>query len=346
MLHSYRKLVVFTFIFLLLPLQAAAVDFNVQLAYNPNHTLWNSILVPWAQDVAKKSNGTLSLHLLAAGSIVDMNETGPATKDGLIDIGSWTPFAHPKNSPYTFITSIPGFGRSSQQSAKAMQAWMERVPEANAEVEAVGVPLAIWTAALTSIVSITDQPVRRPEDLKGRRVMVITSGLDARIVETWGGIPVLVSVSDLYIGLQRGMADACFGPPPFLKSCRVQELAKSITFVPSITTVMFLSANRETFNELTTEQQNALLQASEGLGDTLASGIDRDTLGSLNVFAEAGCEVIQLTPEEQQVFDASHDVLNPNGFWISYLAAQGVKGDIKEWVEKALEVSRQVEGSE
>ncbi|MBO4317661.1 MAG: TRAP transporter substrate-binding protein DctP [Mailhella sp.] len=320
--------------------QGAPIEFKCQVNYGPNHILWKNVLQPWADSFAEKTNGEFTVHLFPGGSIVDINDAPKAIKNGLLDMGAWTPFGNPADNPYSVITCVPGFSKGSYQGGLAGQKWIETQPEAKKELDKIGIPIAFWASAPTCLTSVKE-PIRKPEDLKGKRVLVL-SGTDANIIEAWGGLPVKIANSDMYVGLQRGMGEVAFGTPPAHRGHKLEEVSKYMTIVPSLGIVMAIVVNREAFEDLPEQYQKMLLDSSAGLTEGLGKGLDGFSEMSVKVFADAGVEIIRLTPEEQAAFDAAQKLDSADGTWAAFFKKQGVKGDVLEYMRKALELSATV----
>ena len=317
------------------------IELSFQLCYNPAHTLWGQVFKPWADSFAEKTNGKFTIHLFPNNAIVDNPEVSKAIKNGLMDMGAWTPFHNPRETPYLATVAIPSFMKNCVQGSLALRKWIETMPEAKKESQSVGIPIAAWTSAPTSIVSMTT-PVHTPDDLKGRRILCL-SGADANILTAWGALPVKISVPDLFVGLQRGMGDGCIGTPPGQKGWKVQEIAKSCSVIPSQNVPYILSINKESFEDLPKEYQDLLLESAKGLSDQISKALNDDIENALKLFADCGMEIVRLTPEQQKMFDDTQKLDSPDGIWAKYLVDNGIKGDPLELIRKAQEVANSIE---
>ena len=319
---------------------AGEIELSFQSVYAPAQTQNIEILVPWAEAFEQKSGGSLIVHFFPVSSIVDVNEAGHAIQSGMLDMGVWSGATFPRDTPYGYMFNLPFLTKNSRHGTAVLNTLYETVPECKQDTDSVGVPLAMWSSASFGISSV-NIPVRSPADIKGRRVL-ISSASDSVAVEAWGGIPVFVTPSDVYVGLQRGMGEMFYTAIPFQKGLRLMEVAKYITPLPSTANQMVLAINRDLYEDLS-EEQKQLLHAETGraLSERIAENLDADVENCLKLFEEAGAQVVNLTPEELEAFlDGLRTSID--GYWVENLKEVGIKGDTKAWINKYYEIAESI----
>ena len=236
--------------------------------------------------------------------------------------------------------NLPFLTKNSRHGTAVLNTMYESLPEYKQDTDNVGVPLAMWSSASFGISSV-NIPVRSPADIKGRRVL-ITGASDSVAIEAWGGIPVFVTPSDVYVGLQRGMGEMYYTAIPYQKGLRVMEVAKYITPLPSTANQMVLSINRDLYEDLSDEQKQLLhSETGRALSERIAENLDADVENSLKLFEEAGAQVVNLSPEELEAFlDGLRTSID--GYWVENLKEVGIKGDTKAWINKYYEIAESV----
>lgn len=316
------------------------IEMSFQSLYGPSQTQNTQILIPWAQSFTEKSSGDLMMNFFPGSAIVDINEVQHAIKNGLLDSGVWAGNSFPKDTPYAYMVSLPFLAENCMHATSLSYALYEQVPEFKANIDQAGEMLSMWSSATLGLTSI-NRPIRSPDDLIGKRVLIAGSQ-DSAIIEAWGGIPVLVAPGDIYVGLQRGMGEVLYAGIPFQRGLRIMEVGKYITPVPATVVTMTLSVNKELFDSMTDEQKQLLRDASgRELGEQIAASFDSDVGHVLQLFRDAGAEVITLSTEESVAFHkAAESTLE--GFWVGNLKNIGIKGDIQEWIDRFYAISKSV----
>lgn len=316
------------------------LELSFQSVYAPAQTQNVEILVPWAEAFEQKSGGSLIVHFFPVSAIVDINEAGHAIQSGMLDMGVWGGATFPKDTPYGYMINLPFLTRNSRHGTALLNTLYETVPEFKQDTDNMGVPLAMWTSASFGISSV-NAPVRSPADIRGKRVLIISAS-DSVSIEAWGGIPVFVTPSDVYVGLQRGMGEMFYTAIPFQKGLRIMEVAKYITPLPSTANEMVMAINRDLYEDLSDEHKN-LLHAETGraLSERIAANLDADVVNCLKLFEEAGAQVINLTPEEMDAFFTGLRA-TIDSYWVGNLKDVGVKGDAKAWIDKYYQLADSV----
>lgn len=321
---------------------SAAMELNLQDVYAPSQTQSLDIIKPWADSFAEKTGGAFTVHHFPVGSVVELSEVRTAVKSGMLDMGIWFPAQQPRESPYAYLANLPFLYKSSRHGTELIWRMYEEFPEFRKDLDDVGELLAMWVGASFGFCSI-GEPVAAPDDLRGKRVLVLMPG-ESKTVEALGGTPVFVTPSDAYVGLQRGMGEICFTAMPYMKGLRLMEVAKSVTEMPVSQSLMALSVNREVWNELNDEQRR-LLKESTGREFSLrvAASLDRDIDIVNQLFRDQGGEVISLSPDQQKVFaDAATSLIDPvSGYWAGHLTDCGIP-DAAAWMKKAYALAESI----
>ncbi|MBO4318462.1 MAG: TRAP transporter substrate-binding protein DctP [Mailhella sp.] len=310
---------------------AETFDMNFQAPYNPTQTQYSEILAPWAEAFAKDTNGSLAVTIAPNGSIVDIQQAADAVKNGMIDIISHGPALFPEDYKQGYMVTMPFLINSSQHGTAFIYNLYEKNTDFKENVDRCGKMLAMWSPAIFAISSV-NVPIKTPADLKGRRVLIISPN-DSALIEAWGGVPVLVTPGDIYVGLQRGMGECFFTAISFQKGMRVQEVVKYITPLPSSSSFMVLSMHDRLFDAMDADQKAYVEKVSgRAFSEKIAASLDNDVVSCLKIFEDAGAKVVNLTPEEYQQFKEPALKLIDT-WWVDNLKSIGLTGDIKAQIE-------------
>lgn len=312
----------------------AKTEMNFQTLYQPGQVQYKEIMEPWAADITRATNGEVVIHVFANRSLT--KDTISSIKNGSLEIGGYSPSTFSKRFPYGSLIALPGLLKDARHGVRFSYALYDKSPEFKKEIDSVGVPLALCTSTDLAFSSVHD-PIRSPEDLKGKKVLVITPSFTT-ILKAMGAIPIQVNSGDVYIGLQRGMADAFYGALPFQEGLKVMEVVKYLTPVPLTLAPNVIAMNRDVFDKLTGEQQDYILKASgKVFAEKLANSLHEEAIKAKDAFRAAGVEVIELTPDQQAAFDRIATSTLPD--W----EETKVKGNVKEVIRMYYDLAKEVE---
>ncbi|SFT41038.1 TRAP-type C4-dicarboxylate transport system, substrate-binding protein [Halomonas saccharevitans] len=118
------------------------------------------------------------------------------------------------------------------------------------------------------------------EDLAGKKVRVFTPSM-SRLVEGLGAIPVTLQFSEVYLALQRGVADCGVTAPSAGNNGKWPEVTDTFVPLPLAYSVQGHFMNLDTWNGFSEEQQRELTEAFARLEEQmwgLASDVNDDAI--------------------------------------------------------------------
>ena len=148
----------------------------------------------------------------------------------------------------------------------------------------------------------SEKPIRTPEDMVGMKIRVQESELMSRMVELIGAEPVQMAFASVYSALETGKIDGAENNWPSYQSERHYEVAKYMTVdeharVPE---VQMISEN--TWKKLSPEYQEIIRECAKESALYERKLWEERTKRSREIVEKAGCQVIELTPEEKSAF--------------------------------------------
>ncbi|MFZ5693748.1 MAG: TRAP transporter substrate-binding protein [Pseudomonadota bacterium] len=181
---------------------AAAEELSVASFLPPQHHT-NAVVFKWFGDeLAKRSNGTLTLKVypggqLGAGPVQQYKRVVEGVADIVIGVASYTPELFPN----TMLTIPPGKSANSIELANRFLANYDKYFASEfAKVKFLG----IGFPAGTSISATKD--LSTLASLKGAKIVPFATTM-APLLETMGAVPVQMPVTDVYTGLSTGTID-------------------------------------------------------------------------------------------------------------------------------------------
>lgn len=324
---------------LLMPFAAHAKPqtLNFESMYTDAQAQTVDIFKPWAAEFKEVSQGDLTVNHFAVGTIVEYAELRNAVSNGVVDMATWVTTQSPRENPLGYLSSLPFFTKGARHGTLATWKLIDQYPEVLEEYNKAGVFLTQCMGASYGLIS-SKGTLRTPADLAGKRVLTL-NGVDAKIVESWGGSPVHVAPGDAYVGLQRGMGDAMFCPMPFVRGYKFFEVAPYVTVIDSTQSVIVMSINKDVWEDLTPDQQKLLKdRTGKALSMRWAEHLDEDVNSICAMIEDNGGTVVRLSDEELHLFKEKSDTLLDSYFTEYFEKNCGLK-DAKTWFERAYAAS-------
>lgn len=151
-------------------------------------------------------------------------------------------------------------------------------------------------------------PVRVPADVKGQKMRVLNSDVHIAMWKAWGANPTPMAWGEVIPGLQQGTIDSQEHPNVGMLSNKLYEVQHYISFTKHIFTVQPLVMNKEIFDSMDEQMQNAILKAAAAYQETQRKLNQELDASAEKVYKDYGCEVIHLTDaERQQWLDMAKD---------------------------------------
>lgn len=267
----------------------------------PSHPMDKAVLTPMAEAFNAAAGGSTTIKVYPAGEL----GKGPQQQykriaTGVAEIGFILPAFTEQLFPVLTSYETPGFYPTGESATMAM--W-ENIDEIKAEVKE-GVPLALWSNNPTILIT-KDKPVRTPADLEGMKIRIANSKT-AAVIEAWGGVPVNMPPTEAYQALSTGTVDGIYIDPAAFRAYKLQEVTDYATVnIPGSVSSFMIAINNDSFNALTDDEKQALLDASgEELSLTAASAFKRAGEAGLQLASEGGVELVTLTDDEIAIFQS------------------------------------------
>lgn len=302
------------------PARAQAQELRLSTFVPPVHVIYREILVPWAQEVAKATNGEVKVTLYPSMQLGGKApELYRQVAEGVVDLVFTLPGYTSPAFPRTQMIELPGLKPDGLAATNMM--WDLLDPYLLPEYEGTKV-IALWGGEDAGVMT-RSKPFRTLDDLKGMRLRT-PSAAQARQLEVLGAVPVAMPIPQLYPSLERGVVDGALVPFSTIIDFRLGEVARTYTLPgPLFGRSSFLVAmNKKKYDSLSPAARAAIDRLSGRELSLKATGIyiKRAAEGLEGVRGKA--EVIQLTAEEQKKISAALRPIIPD--WIRESEAKGI----------------------
>jgi len=288
-------------------------------------------LVLFKDEIEKTSKGDIKVEIYDSAQLYKDNEVPQAVGSGAIEMGvaSLTRFAG--TVPAVDIFYVPFMFNTDEMVRKATAPDSPVRGPLDEAILGTGARVLWWQAYGGAIMLGKGEPIRTPEDMKGKKVRVFGKTL-GKFVEVLGGAPTLISGSEQFLAYQRGTVDAGMTGVSGVQSRKLYQVMDSIT-VTNHADIEFVVLVNDAFWQGLTAEQRTLIQAAGRKAEISVRDAMAKTEADAYADAKAnGMTIIELSPAEIEKWRAaSAPVLE------DYLAASG---DLGARVAKAAESLR------
>lgn len=303
---------------------AAAEELSFALFVGPTHTVFPSVVEPFAEAVARESGGSLTVRAYPGGEL----GAGPVEQyvrvvQGVADIAWGLAGYNSAQFPLSLLVELPGVVDAAGSGWEAMA----RAHDQFLAPEFIGTrALALWTSE-PNVLIMRDREVRHPDDLRGLRIRV-SGAVPGQVIEALGATPVQMPANEMYNALQTGLIDGIMTGGSAIQDFRINEVARTYTTGASLGNILFwVVMNEARFQGLSAEQQQAILAASGAwLSESGENGWNAKAQATMDALrADPNRVVIDLTPEEAAAFNALTVPLTEAA--VAALQAQGLPAE-------------------
>ncbi len=295
---------------------------------------------PWLKKIEAATGGKVKIQPYYGETLAKGKDMWSATKMGITDIG-WDFHGYwPNMTPVTDVISLPAMSfKTAEKGNEVLWKLHEKYPEIQKEFKDVKVLLFYTSAPYTLITS--KKPVKTLEDIKGMKLRM-TGGPPTEMVSALGAVPMLIPMPDSYISLQKGVIDGMDAPWEAVHVWRFYEVVKYYTEVPFPAVYFSLIMNKNKWNSLPKDVQDAIMSVSGEAGSKFWGKhfFDDMKVEGLKKIDEAGqsANVFELSSEERQKWiDVGAKPIWEN--WVNGLEKRGV-ANARQILESTIEMGK------
>jgi TRAP-type C4-dicarboxylate transport system substrate-binding protein len=253
------------------------------------------VLLPWIEAVTASSEGTLKLTWFKGETLGNARTIYDNVLNGVADVGWVLPDLLTGRFPRLSVAGLEFIAEGLDSEKASVALWRTFAGGALDEDFVRAKPLAINLLPIALIHSTF--PVRRLEDLKGRK---INAGAHVEIMRRMGAVPVPVPLPELYQSLQKGVIEGTSMPWTGTTAFRIQDVTRHHVATGWHSGYTSVLMNRKVFDGLPAKAKAAIEKHS---GEALSRSYGRifDVLNAEDLEAaqkKPGHEIVALAPEE------------------------------------------------
>lgn len=285
----------------LLSTASAAQTLRVTLAIPLRHILGQNVL-EFKKIVEERSKGELKLEIYDSAQLFKGAEVPQAVSSGSIDIGLVELGAYTGTIPAAGAFSVPFLFPSEKAiedatsvSSPVRQALDKAILDTGARV--------LWWQAYGSIHMLSKNgPIRSPQDLKNKKVRVISKSI-GEFIKDQGGAPVVIDGAEQFMAYQRGTVDIGMSGTTAVESRRMYEVMDYLTLTNHADIEFIMIMNAKVFDKLNPEYKKILTEAALVVEKSLRADTARLNQASRDYLStKTKMKVVELTAPEIEVW--------------------------------------------
>ncbi len=250
-----------------------------------------------AELIEECSDGRLKMEFYPSSQLGDKASTFEGLGMGTIEMTECAATDLSAFNDMWSVFSLPYLWDSGSQAVNTvMDDQVRAVLEANAEEN--GFVIIAWTDIGSRSVLNKKTQVNTPDDLNGLKLRCMEDAVLADSVSAMGAIATPMASSEIYTAIQQGTIDGLDHTPSVIAANGWQELCKNFSLTEHFTIPDPVFVSKVWFDNLSEENQAAILEAGEKFSDKWNNEIwPEATEEGLQVMKDAGVEIVEVDKE-------------------------------------------------
>lgn len=212
----------------------------------------------WCKEVEKRTNGRVAITYYPGSTLAPAPQAYDAAVKGIADM-STTLFAYNTGRfPLLEVIDYPLGYSSGLQATRLINAFYKKFKPKELDDTKV-----MYLHAHGPGLIQTKKKISQLEDIKGLRIK--GTGINAKIIQAYGGVPVTMPMGETYDALQKGLADGIILPVETLKGWKFGELVKCTlrNYGIAYSVGFYVVMNKEKWNSLPPDIQQIIEKLNE-----------------------------------------------------------------------------------
>lgn len=278
--------------------------------------------IQWADKIAEQSGGRVKINIYWGESLLKASEMYRGVQTGQADMTYYFVGIDWGLMPLNMFTKLGFMGYPSREAGTEIyhKIW-DKFPEIRDEFK--GVKVLASRMQPPNQLSFTKKEVHVPADMKGLKIIAL-GGTFAEEMAAMGAAPIDVKVGDMYVALERGMAEGVSALMPVVDGFGIMKLVPYHTMFEGGSTqgIDMVLMNLKTWNSLSPDIQKIFEDLRPWLEQEL---IKMDVLSeerAMNAAKELNHTFIYPGPKEMELW---HKAVQPvHDKWIADTEAKGL----------------------
>lgn len=233
--------------------QAAELQLRVVGNFSGNKKQVDGVERPFFQKLDERADLRVTYNTMDAIGL-DAADALRMIRTGAFDVMSVQIGMASRDDPFFEGVDLGGVAKNLDEQRQVVDAYREAFDQRLQERFGAKL-MTLWPFGPQVLFCKGD--IKSVNDLKGKKVRVFTPSM-SRLVEGLGGTPVTLQFSEVYLALQRGVADCGVTAPTAGNSGKWPEVTDHLVPLPLSYSVQGHLMNLKTWNRLSPQQQKEL----------------------------------------------------------------------------------------
>ena len=264
---------------------------------------WGQAAEKWAELVAERSDGELTLRVYPNAQLVSGDQTREfsAMRSGIIDLAVGSTINWSPQVPALNLFSLPFF--LSDEAAVDAVTGGEAGELLFQAIEDKGIVPLAWGENGFRQLSNSKSDIDAPEDLDGLKIRVVGSPLFQDTFTALGANPTQMSWADAKPALTTGAVEGQENPLSVFDVARIDQVGQThLTLWNYMNDPLVFAANRQVWGSLSEDEQQMLRETAIEAGAWEIAMTREEESARLEAIRERGVTVTELSEEQHQAF--------------------------------------------
>jgi len=301
------------------PAGAEAIKLKAATIFPMKHPLVTDAFNLYDKELTKRTNGQVKITWYHASTLVKAHQAYKALETGVVDMSFIPVSGMPQYFPVSVGYGLPFMSESPRHSIEIGFKMWEQIPEMKEEWSKVKL-LVLYSSDVSNL-ALREKQVKSLEDLQGMRIGTVWATV-LKIVKHLPCAAVQMTPEDIYMSLQRKLADGAMLPNAALWPWKVTEVTKYHTIGNFAVMPAAWAMSKRTYEKLPPDIRKVFDEINPSFGRLF--GLTSHNAGQwvLGALKKRGDVFDHLSPEEiakwkkvmKPLYDEYVESLNKKGY--------------------------------
>ncbi len=225
----------------------------------PSHPT-QSVATKFSELVAAKTGGAVKIQVFSGGQLGSEVNIVSGMQTGIVDMAFHTTGFLESFFPRIQVLDLPFLFRDEKTAETLLDGAIGQT--LLGDMAAKGIYGFVWGHYGWRETETASQPVREPADLKGLKIRIQPGAVFAASFKACGAIPVVMDLSEVYIGISQKTVSGLELPFIAVVSSKIYEVAKYVGLTHHVYNAGALMASKAKFDKLEASHQKAIREAA------------------------------------------------------------------------------------
>jgi len=301
----------------------AQAQYNLRWAHYLPNSAFLEVENQFAENVEKRTGGKVKITPTYAGGLGGPNEILALAGRGAVDFATSAPGYYPDRLPLWKASQLPFVFDSPNQAIETFKILRQEFPSLDDEMKQMGIRFLYQQPLGAYYLVGPKEGCDTLAGLNGKKVRAFGADVP-KIVSSAGAVPVTLTTTENYEGIQRGIVDYGNVDTGNLVALKIYEVGK-VACGPVMTfSGHIMAVGDRTWNRLPKEYQDIIMEEAAATQQRYLDWVNQNVESSLEALQKAGMKIVPIQPEEMAKWKAqTPDLIQ---LWVEESAKRG-KGE-------------------